>query len=209
MHYWLFGDQVVWRSRPQGHIGYVIPTTVVSDTATVTVLYQANGSICKRRNGHRDGPQGRNLSEKSWDGSHIDRIWTGPSTLRLHVWGSSYAIIRSWNFDMDCAQGWYINLEKGWRRTAIGFDSQDFVLDIRVADDRSSWIWKAEDELAWSVASGKYLPEEVEAIRSEGLRAIQALEAGIWPFQDDWSAWQPDINWPIAILPSKWDDKSL
>src|SRR5262245_57202781 len=99
--FWGPGDQVVWRSRPHGRIGYVMPVTVVVDTPAVTVLFQAPGSICKRPAGPRGGPRGRNLLLERWDGAHQDRLWPGPPNLRLHVWGTAHSILRSWDFTSD------------------------------------------------------------------------------------------------------------
>ena len=202
--YWRPGDPVVWRSRPGGRLGYVMPLTVVADTPEVTVLFQAPGSICKKPSGPRGGPRGRSLLVAAWDGRHEDAAWTGEPKLRLHIWGSAHAIIRSWNFARDRAEGWYVNLEAPWRRTPIGFDSQDLVLDVSVAADLASWVWKDEDELAWSVEVGKYTPAEAEAIRAEGRKAIAAIEAQKWPFVDDWSLWRPDADWPISMVPKNW-----
>lgn len=203
---WQSGAHVLWRSRPQGQVGYVIPCTVVADTPQVTVLFQATGSVCKRRVGQRGGPHGRNLLVSDGSTSHEDVVWPGPPTLRLHPWGSTYSIIRSWNSAHACAEGWYVNLEAAWRRTRLGFDSQDLTLDITVAADLSSWAWKDEDELEWSVEAGKYSAEEAALIREEGLRVIEALETRSWPFSADWSQWCPDPEWEIPILPTDWAD---
>jgi hypothetical protein len=205
--FWRRGDSVVWRSRPQGQIGYVMPLTVVVDTAEVTVLFQLPGSICKRRAGARGGPRGRNLLPEAWDGRHEDVVWSGTPNLRLHIWGTAHAIIRSWDFARDCAEGWYVNLEAPWRRTPIGFDTEDLVLDVTVAADLSSWAWKDEDELAWSVEIGKYTAAEADTIRAEGRRVIAAVETRAWPFAQDWSSWRPDPNWPVPVLPENWSMK--
>jgi predicted RNA-binding protein associated with RNAse of E/G family len=109
----------------------------------------------------------------------------------------------------DHAEGWYINLEAPWRRTSIGFDTQDLVLDVTVTDDLSTWAWKDEDELAWSVSTGITSPEEAAVIRAEGMRAIQAMETRAWPFQHDWSMWRPNPEWGIPTLPANWADASL
>jgi len=207
--FWKPGDHVVWRSRLYGSVGYVMLVTVVVDTSEVTVLFQAPGSICKKPTGQRGGPRGRSMLIGGWNGGHEDLVWRGPPNLRLHVWGTSHAIIRSWNFTRDCAESWYVNLESAWRRTPIGFDSQDLVLDVTVAADLSSWAWKDEDELAWSVDVGKYSPEQAEAIRAEGLRVVQALETRAWPFTSDWSAWRPNPLWAIPSVPEDWADESL
>jgi len=207
--FWNPGTPIIWRSRPQGHIGYVMPVTVVIDSPVITVLFQATGSVCKRRCGQRGGPRNRAMLPNGWDGSHEDRVWSGPPTLRLYQWGTAHTLVRYWNFTADSAQGWYINLEAPWRRTAIGFDTQDLVLDITVADDLSSWAWKDQDELDWSVEMGSSTSEQAAAIRAEGVRVIEALEQRAWPFQADWSLWRPNIHWPIATLPANWADASL
>ncbi|HEU5087663.1 MAG TPA: DUF402 domain-containing protein [Roseiflexaceae bacterium] len=207
--FWRPGDAVVWRSRPYGQIGYVMPATVVVDTPECTILFQAPGSICKRRRGTRGGPRNRSMRLEDWDGTHEDRVWEGSPNLRLYTWGTAHAVIRTWHPEMQQPHGWYVNLEAAWRRTTIGFDTQDLVLDVTVADDLSSWAWKDEDELAWSVSAGKYSPHEAEQIRAEGLRVMQALQARAWPFDQDWSQWRPDPNWPIPALPDNWADPSL
>ena len=207
--YWRPGDPVVWRSRPHGQIGYVMPVTVVVDSPAVTVLFQAPGSICKQRTGKRSGPRGRGMRIGDWDGKHEDRLWSGSPNLRVHKWGTAHAIIRLWDVASDAAYGWYVNLEAPWRRTSIGFDTQDLVLDITVADDLSSWAWKDEDELAWSVSIGKYSDEEAAGIRDEGLHVVRALENRAWPFVSDWSMWRPNVQWEIPNLPSNWEDISL
>ncbi len=199
---WKPGDQVVWRSRPGGDVGYTIASILVADTWQATVLLQPTGAPIKRRAGPRGGARGRTLAQ--WDGTYEDRRWDGPPMLRLHPWGRSYSIIRAWDAAHDAATGWYINLERGWRRTTIGFDSEDLTLDITVADDLSTWDWKDEDELAWSVESGRYSAAEAEQIQEAGRQAVRDLKACCWPFAADWSAWRPDPAWPVAVLPADW-----
>ena len=206
---WQPGETVVWRSRPQGNVGYVIPMTVVVDEPRCTVLFQATGSVCKKRSGRRGGPGGRTMVSDGWDGRHDDVVFPGPPTLRLHPWGAAHAVIRSWNFTADRAEGWYVNLESPWRRTRIGFDSQDLVLDVTAAHDLSSWAWKDSDELDWSVEVSKYSREEAEEIREEGLRVVKRLEQRAWPFHEDWSAWRPNASWPVPGVPENWNDATL
>jgi hypothetical protein len=196
----------VWRSRPDGAVGFVIPMTVVEDAADVTVLFQATGSVCKKRAGVRGGPGRRLMLPGAATGEHLDAPFAGPPMLRLHVWGTEYTVLRSWRFDEGRADGWYVNLEAGWRRTPIGFDSEDHVLDVTVADDLTSCMWKDEDELAWSVEVAKYTREKAAAIRAEGERVMRAIEHREWPFHDDWSRWRPDEAWPTAVLPADWRD---
>lgn len=201
------GEQVVYRSRPGGDVGYVMPCIVVEDTPEFVVLFQPTGTVCKKRTGRRGGPTGRVMLPDGWDGGHEDVTWSGPPKLRFYAWGSAHSILRSWDSEADRAEGWYINLEAPWTPTSIGFDTRDHILDITVSPDLSSWAWKDEDELAWAVEVGKcdYTPESARAIRAEGERALEKLERRHRPFGDDWHRWRPDPRWPIPTLPEGWD----
>ena len=53
---------------------------------------------------------------------------------------------------------WYVNLEAEWVRTPIGFDTRDLILDVTVADDRSSWCLKDEQEINFRIGSKDFLP---------------------------------------------------
>ena len=100
---------------------------------------------------------------------------------------------------------WYVNLEEPWRRTPIGFDSRDNLLDIVVAPDLSTWEWKDEDELAWAIDSGRHTADEAIAFRHEGHRALEQLRRGAFPFERDWPNWKPDHRWSAPNLPSGWN----
>src|SRR5689334_16798484 len=91
---WAPGSNVVVRSRPDGAVGYCFPAIVVADGATKTVLFQPEGTVCKRRSGTRGGPQGRNLV--AWDGKHRD-VSVERSTVHLHLAGDPFWIIRGWD----------------------------------------------------------------------------------------------------------------
>ena len=161
------GDQVVWRSLPQGNVGYVFPATIVCDDGDVIGLFQHTGSICKKRTGKRGGPSGRNMLPGGWDGGYSDREWAGRSNLHLHKMGSGHTVIRSWDPDQQRFAGWYVNLEAEWVRTPIGFDTRDLILDVTVADDLSSWCLKDEDELQWAQDEGIVSADEASFAKSE------------------------------------------
>ena len=57
--------------------------------------------------------------------------------------------VQEWRYEPDPDRrfaGWYVNLQKPFRRTARGFETMDLMLDLVVEVDRS-WWWKDEDEL--------------------------------------------------------------
>lgn len=206
MDLWPRGKHIIWRSRPQGHIGYVIPFVVVEDTQDWIVLFQQQGSVCKRRSGPRGGPRGRMLLTEQWDGSHIDVEWKAPGVSRLHLRGSMISVMRGWEPVSQQYHGWYVNLESPWKRTHLGLDSEDMVLDVIVADDLSSWRWKDEDEFEFALASGRISQEVGRKVRTAGEHAADLAIRKEFPFVNRlWQKWAPDLTWDLATIPCGWN----
>jgi len=101
-------------------------------------------------------------------------------------------------------RGWYINLEEPFRRTALGFDWLDQMLDIVVSPDLSTWHWKDEDEFEAAVRFGVLSPARANTLRNEGEKAIAWLQSGKSPF-NGWEKWRPDPSWTVPVLPKGWD----
>ncbi len=100
---------------------------------------------------------------------------------------------------------WYVHLQEPLRRTKIGFDTMDQMLDIVISPDCSSWYWKDEDEFNEAVAIGVYSPEQAHSIRAEGERVIGLLNANASPFCDGWADWTPPMEWGIPNFPAGWE----
>jgi predicted RNA-binding protein associated with RNAse of E/G family len=92
-----------------------------------------------------------------------------------------------------------VNLQRPFRRTELGFETMDLVLDL-IVDPDGSWRWKDEDELATWVARGVFEPELAERIRAEG---ESVLARAPWP--TGWEKWRPDPAWELPELPDGWD----
>lgn len=90
---------------------------------------------------------------------------------------------------------WYVNLERGVRRTAIGADYVDEKLDLIVTPDGAVRL-KDEDELAEAARLG--LLDE-GAVRAE---AERVLADPPWP--TGWESWRPPSHAPPARLPADW-----
>ncbi len=204
---WTFGDQVVLRYRWDGRLSWVEPVTVVEDSPACIALYLAINTPIKRPVGNDGTPIPRFQSYESPDPVPWrlgDGTWVGSSVLWLMRPGEAHAIGIFWQGAGREFVGWYGNLQAPLTRTAVGFDTVDYVLDVDIPPDRS-WSWKDEDEFAVVQRRGLISPSEAGAIRAEGERVIAALEQNAWPFDAGWERWQPDASWPIPALPVGWD----
>lgn len=198
------GDVVVLRGLGRAKIWYALPVIVVTDRSDLLALFWRAGTAGKWR---LKSPE---TKVSPADVIHtqmdlIDRTWTGTDVLMLVPPGEAHAVYVMWEAGQTKMNGWYINLQEPVRRTAIGFDTQDHWLDIVVAPDRAAWRWKDEDQLQEAVSFGIVSEECALAIRAEGERVIQKMNANQSPFCDGWEHWQASPDWKIPSLPKDWD----
>jgi RimJ/RimL family protein N-acetyltransferase len=200
---WRSGDVVALRHLSGGRPSHVWPVIVVTDSPELTALYVQVGTPTLRRTRLDGTPLERALPYEErarvpWrlgPGS-----WSGSSCLQLQRAGEACA----WWRWLD-GSGWYVNLQEPLRRTAIGFDTTDHVLDLVVSRD-GCWSWKDEDELDAACRLGRFTQAEAAEIRRWGESAARAVEAAAWPLDSSWADWQPDPAWPLPELQPGWDE---
>jgi Protein of unknown function (DUF402) len=181
----------VWRGRPVVGWGGI----VVADEDDLLVLYMPNGGRLWSTDDFFGAPH-------PW--SHKDR-WEGHGVLQLQRPGELHAVWVFWQGPKRELGAWYVNIQEPFRRTAIGFDTQDLELDIVISPD-GSWRWKDDELLDPWVERGRWTAAEVAAIRAEGARVAAELEAGRRWWSDEWATWEPDPAWRVpAELPPGWD----
>jgi hypothetical protein len=206
---WAAGETVVvqevWRER----VWAARPMTVVRDDGDVAALWFPQGTRWKaptldpRRPWF--GDRGQRLAECAASGDWVfrDGEWDA-STLVLMREGDWHAVWVSWLAD-GSHWGWYVNLQKPYRRTALGFETMDLMLDVIVDPDRT-WRWKDEDELAVFVERGVFEPAIADRIRIEGLSVARRAERNEPPFDEPWPEWRPDPSWALPRLPPGWNE---
>ncbi|WP_329369332.1 DUF402 domain-containing protein [Streptomyces sp. NBC_00669] len=98
---------------------------------------------------------------------------------------------------------WYVNFQRPLRRTTLGFDTFDLLLDLVVAPDLSGWEWKDEDEYAQGRRLGIVDDEDHAAVEAARGQALSMIERGEGPFAVDagWSGWSSSAGWPTPVLP--------
>ncbi|MGH2558391.1 MAG: DUF402 domain-containing protein [Thermomicrobiales bacterium] len=204
---WTPGDAIVLRYRKRGCISWATPVRVIEDAPECVALYMA-AETPRKRPVQLDGtPIPRSLP---YEERHAlpwrlgDTVWRETAVLMLTRPGAAHSFWAFWRGVDWSFRGWYVNLQAPLRRTAVGFDSEDHLLDVVVAPDLS-WAWKDEDEFAAAQRIGRFSPDQATAIRTEGEAAIRAIERRAWPFDAGWESWRPDPSWAIPTLPAGWD----
>jgi hypothetical protein len=181
----------VWRGRPVVGWGGV----VVADTDDLLALYMPGGSPL------RFPPEDFFGAPHPWSGRDS---WSGHGVLQLQRPGEMHAVWVFWEGPRRELAGWYVNIQEPFRRTSIGFDTQDLELDIVVEPD-GAWSWKDDEQMESWVERGRWTPEEVAAIRAEGTRVTADLEAGRRWWSEDWAAWEPNPAWPVPEIVEGWE----
>ena len=168
---------------------------VVQDTDDLLALYMPEGSPLAFTEDFFGAPH-------PWSGR--DR-WSGHGVLQLQRPDEMHAVWVFWDGPKREFGGWYVNIQEPFRRSPLGFDTQDLELDIVIALD-GSWRFKDDEELEPWIERGRWTREEVEAIRAEGRRIGAELDASRRWWSDRWAVWEPDPDWSApAELPEGWD----
>jgi hypothetical protein len=192
---WQAGDVVVLRylRRTTSQPGAAWPLIVVEDAAELVALYLPKGTRYTQL-------RGAEPKQRVWGNWHLD-------TLRLMFPRRTYSVWLSWAGEgaERSFHHYYVNMEEPFRRTPIGFDTNDHQLDIVVMPDMS-WTWQDEDVFDEFVRLGNYSREFAEHVRSEAKAAIELVESRASPFCDGWEEWNPDPSWAIPELPEGWQD---
>jgi hypothetical protein len=197
---WKAGDTIALRGVWRGILWWAGPAIVVQDTSEQIALYWQAG-MSNMNSSRRLRP----IDLLSGEVNLVSNIWVETDVLMLVTPGEAHAVYVMWEAGQTKLRGWYINLQEPFRRTKLGFDTMDHLLDIVVSADQSAWHWKDEDEFEEAVALGVYSPMEAQAIRAEGERAIERLQNRQSPFCDGWENWTPPAQWDLPVLPEGWD----
>jgi hypothetical protein len=188
-------------------VSFAVAGTVLQDDDEVTVLMTRPGSGRVSRAGRRTGPRGRNVVTTGWDGTYDIAEWEGSTVVRVHPRGRSWSVWR-WHDGQRWVGDWYGNLESPWRRGPLGYDTQDWALDVvaRGTPGTDDWTvdFKDEDELDWYVEQGAFSPQRAAHFRSVGEELADILRSGDGPVAADWSPWIPPASAEPVPLPEDW-----
>ena len=201
MKLWEPGEGIVMREVWRNKVYSIFPVRVVQDSASWTALCLPRQAIAL----YPHTPEGvpLRIAQDEWvlDGGP----WEGGDVLYLVHIGLGYTFTGWWDDDRIFG-GWKIDLVEPVRRTHLGFDYMDQLLDIIVSADRSTWYWKDEDEVREAQARGIFTAEQVSDLYQRGERALRALRENEPPFDRGWEHWKPDPALREQIdLPQGWE----
>ena len=199
------GETVVVRQHRHGRFRAITPMVVVEDGPACTVLYVPRGTPFLAPADASGRITRRILDEV---GLAPDQ-WRDHAALHVVPAEAPFAVIAQWGTSFDDFTGYYVNVQEPLRRTAIGFDSMDQALDVRISAELTSVRLKDVDELEEAADAGFFAVAEVEAIRAAAAAAIAMVVRREAPFDRPWPAWRPDPAWAIPTLPPDWADVPL
>jgi hypothetical protein len=177
------------------------PCRVVEDNDDVLALFVAAGST------YLAGPK-RSAEEKL----RAERRPTPPDEyvwkrdmLRLMFPGACHSVWLFWEGAGATRRllRYFVNFEEPFRRTPVGFDTQDHTLDIDVTPELEC-SWRDESDFAKHVELKFYTPELAAAVRAEGQRVIEAIARRTHPCFRGWARWSPDSRWSVPAMPPAW-----
>jgi hypothetical protein len=183
-----------------GRIEMCWPCRVVEDSEEIVALFIAAESK------YRAGPK-RTAAEKRAIPSpplpSEEYVWRA-DTLRLMFPGRLHSVSLFWARG-DEGSGfsrYFVNMEEPFRRTPIGFDTQDHTLDIVIQPDLS-WAWRDENEFRNHVREGFFTEGLAEAVREEGIRVLDEISSGVHPCLG-WTEWSPEKSWKPPVVSEQW-----
>lgn len=188
-------------------VGFAVTGTVVVDDSDVMAVCTVPDSAMRTRAGRGSGPTGRVILPRDWHGEYHERGWSGHTVVRVHRAGDPWSVWR-WHDGSAWLDQWYGNLESPWQRTVLGFDTQDWALDVVGVGHPGTAEWrvasKDEDELDWMVEQGTVTAAQAAEVREAGAELTRLAVAGGWPFDADWGAWVPDPGLVPIPMPEGW-----
>ena len=189
------GDTVVLRYFHLGRLAGAIPTRLIGPEGPVLWLPARTPLFWPSIDGRpvRELDPSERYSDVWTPG---EGAWIDRDVLVVGRAGRAHSVWLFWTGSEF--EGWYVNLETPWRRSPVGFDSEDHELDLWIEPD-GAWEWRDEDELELAVVAGVLTREQAEAIRAEGERVVEE-----WPFPTGWEGWRPEPGWERPTLPAEW-----
>jgi len=197
---------VVIRTVFRGRVWTAVPNYLIEDSPERVVTAQVPGGRCRlwAPADQYDDPVARTrvcttLASGRW--TTVETRWHTNRILWVWPRAASYMVGHVWEDATDQFRGWYLNLQSPLRRSHIGFDLWDQLLDVVVRPDRT-WFWKDEDQFEDAIRLDVIGSKEAAGVRAQGESLIRRLDTLL---PTGWEDWRPEPGWPVLELPGGWD----
>lgn len=209
MRRFAFGTEIVLRNLRLGRVRYAEPALVVHDDETEVAVFRPSGTPIKvprsfhlcAEHAKREAASRQEVSTGEWEVT--DAQWAGSHVVGLarpEEWFSTWLF-----FDEDGVfGGYYVNFERPWARTPMGFDTSDLCLDLMVGVDLQP-TWKDEQDFHERVEGGLITSEEATEVTAARDIVLHRLERRLRPFDGEVLNWEPDPSWRPPHLRAGWD----
>lgn len=95
----------------------------------------------------------------------------------------------------------YVNFQRPLRRTPIGIDTFDLLLDLVIEPD-GSCRWKDEGEYEQGRRLGIVTDAEHRHVQQAREQVLALLARRTGPFDERWRAWRREPHWELPTLPA-------
>ena len=193
---WQPGNVVEYRDVKHGRPWWRTPARVIEDTPDRVVLWWPPGTRYQRLAFDDRLQSLAVLASGTWELEDVE--WWGGDSLLVIPDGAPFAI---WPYRAADGElvGWYCNLQAPLTRSGVGFDTDDWTLDVVAAPDLSTWTLKDEEELEEGRRVGLYSENDEAIIRAAAAQVVSLIESRA-PLFSDWSTWRSDPAWPCPSL---------
>ena len=191
---WQHGDVIVHREVWRGTPWLASPVVVVEDGPGLLATYIPEEMPLAF-------PPSADGRPHPWAGKER---WTGHGVLVLRRPGEAYSVWHFWDGPERRFAGWYLNLEEPFRRTAVGYDTQDLELDLWLPAG-GEWRFKDEEQLEERVREGRYTEAQVAAVRRIGGELGAMLDRGERWWDERWASFAPEPGWRAPAFPEGWE----
>ncbi len=189
------GEPITLRELWRGRVWAARALTMVRDGDDAQMFHLPSGAPALA-----PSRADRLLREPVEEWELVERAWDHGPVLSFAWPDVAHAVLLLTRRD-GTPRCWYVQLQDPLRRTRIGFDTVDHVLDAIVELD-GGWRWKDEGALEAAVARGDFTADQALAFRAEGERGVARIVEREPPFDRDWWSWRPDPSWPAPTLPA-------
>jgi hypothetical protein len=195
---WVRGETVVRREIWRGRPWFARVAVVVEDDDELLATFIPTGAPFAF-------PASADGRPHPWSGRDA---WYGHGVLMLQRPGEACAVWLFWHGAERRFERWYLNLQEPFRRTAIGYDTQDLELDVLLEQD-GRWALKDDELLSERVRDGRFTPTQEREIRRLGVDLTSSLDRGERWWDAGWARWVPDPTWAAPTFPGGWEDANV